>query len=156
VDALESYAVPRIRRPLLALIVLVVAVAIGYGVNAIGSDNGPGSGPTTHTTTAQATTQATTHASGLTALSSLPTQVQDTVALIRRGGPYPYPRNDGVVFHNNEHLLPSKKDGYYHEYTVTTPGSPDRGTRRIITGSQGEYYYTGDHYEHFDKIDITR
>jgi ribonuclease T1 len=152
VDALESYAVPRIRRPLLALIVLVVAVAIGYGVNAIGSDNGPGSGPTTHTTT----TQATTHASGLTALSSLPTQAQDTVALIRRGGPYPYPRNDGVVFHNNEHLLPSKNDGYYHEYTVTTPGSPDRGTRRIITGSQGEYYYTGDHYEHFVKIDITR
>jgi ribonuclease T1 len=137
--------VPRIRRPLLALIALVAAVAIGYGVNAISSDDSPD--PTTHTTAP---------ATALTPLSSLPKQAQDMVALIKRGGPFPYPRNDGVVFHNNEHLLPSERDGYYHEYTVPTPGSSDRGARRIINGSSGEYYYTGDHYEHFVKVDTTR
>jgi ribonuclease T1 len=136
--------VPRVRRPLLALIALVLALAIGYGVNAARSGHDPKPGPSA----------TATHSS--TPLSSLPAQARQTVGLIDKGGPFPYPHNDGVVFHNNEHLLPSKKDGYYHEYTVTTPGSPDRGTRRIITGSQGEYYYTGDHYEHFDKIDITR
>jgi hypothetical protein len=35
-------AVPRVRRPLLALIVLLVAVAIGYAVDALsGGDSGP-------------------------------------------------------------------------------------------------------------------
>ncbi|MEO8888858.1 MAG: ribonuclease domain-containing protein [Jatrophihabitantaceae bacterium] len=135
----------RIRRPLLALIALVLALAIGYGVNAAGSDHKPG--PSTHTSAPPDSS---------TSLSSLPRQARDTVALIKRGGPFPYPRNDGVVFHNDEHRLPAEREGYYHEYTVPTPGSADRGTRRIITGAGGEYYYTGDHYEHFARIDVTR
>lgn len=142
----------RIRRPLLALIGLLVAVAIGYAVNAAGSNDNPH--PATHTSTPA--TYPSSPATGLTPLSSLPRQAQDTVALIRRGGPFPYPRNDGVVFHNNEHQLPAERDGYYHEYTVPTPGSTDRGTRRVITGAKGEYYYTGDHYEHFVEVDISR
>ncbi|GAA1101063.1 ribonuclease [Tsukamurella strandjordii] len=88
------------------------------------------------------------------ALSSLPSQAADTVDLIHQGGPFPYPRNDGVVFQNREGILPAKASGYYHEYTVPTPGSSTRGARRIVTGgtpltSPPNWYYTGDHYSSF-------
>src|ERR671930_1524210 len=85
-------------------------------------------------------------------LSSLPPEATDTEELIDQGGPYPYPQ-DGTVFSNREALLPDCASGYYHEYTVVTPGSPDRGARRIVTGSGGEHFYTGDHYASFDLID---
>jgi ribonuclease T1 len=71
--------------------------------------------------------------------------------LIAAGGPFPY-RQDGIVFQNREGLLPRRPAGYYHEYTVDTPGSPDRGPRRIIAGSQGERYYTDDHYASFKRV----
>jgi ribonuclease T1 len=77
--------------------------------------------------------------------------IQQTLALIDAGGPFPY-RQDGTVFSNREHLLPPEAHGYYHEYTVPTPGSPDRGARRIVMGSQGEAYYTDDHYRSFWRI----
>lgn len=77
--------------------------------------------------------------------------IQQTLALIDAGGPFPY-RQDGTVFSNREHLLPAEAHGYYHEYTVPTPGSPDRGARRIVMGSQGEAYYTDDHYRSFWRI----
>nr|WP_157647617.1 ribonuclease domain-containing protein [Actinomycetospora chiangmaiensis] len=89
------------------------------------------------------------------ALSALPSQVTDTVRLVRRGGPYPSGR-DGIVFGNRERLLPAQPSGYYHEYTVPTPGSSDRGARRIVTGSRGEYYYSGDHYGSFVVVDVSR
>jgi ribonuclease T1 len=90
------------------------------------------------------------------ALSALPAQAADTWKLIEKGGPYPYPRNDDVVFENREKRLPGKKSGYYHEYTVKTPGSADRGARRLITGQARELYYTGDHYASFVVVDPAR
>jgi guanyl-specific ribonuclease Sa len=90
------------------------------------------------------------------ALSELPKQAADTWALIKSGGPFPYPRNDGTTFLNREKLLPATKSGYYREYTVPTPGSPDRGARRLITGDGKELFYTGDHYESFVAVDPTR
>jgi ribonuclease T1 len=91
--------------------------------------------------------------SGLPTISfdRLPTQAQETLDLIQRGGPFPY-RQDGGVFQNRERRLPSKPNGYYHEYTVVTPGSPDRGARRIIAGEKGERYYTDDHYDSFKQV----
>jgi len=85
--------------------------------------------------------------------SDLPDQAYDTLDLIAWGGPFPYPQ-DGEVFQNREGILPQQTLGYYHEYTVETPGSDDRGARRIVTG-QGfeEDYYTSDHYASFDLID---
>ena len=77
--------------------------------------------------------------------------IQQTLALIDAGGPFPY-RQDGSVFSNREHLLPAEAHGYYHEYTVPTPGAPDRGARRIVMGSAGEAYYTDDHYRSFWRI----
>ncbi|SDJ58889.1 ribonuclease domain-containing protein [Streptomyces indicus] len=85
--------------------------------------------------------------------SALPSQAHDTLDLIEAGGPYPYPQ-DGTVFQNREGLLPRQTSGYYHEYTVETPGSDDRGARRIVTGEEHqEDYYTADHYASFDLVD---
>ncbi|WP_030769710.1 ribonuclease domain-containing protein [Streptomyces sp. NRRL F-2664] len=81
----------------------------------------------------------------------LPRQARDVLALIDRGGPYPY-RQDGAVFGNFEKALPRQKRGYYHEFTVRTPGERDRGARRIVTGGGGEFYYTDDHYETFKAV----
>ena len=89
--------------------------------------------------------------SGEIALDKLPPEAVRTVALIRAGGPYPYPR-DGAVFHNREGLLPKREQGYYREYTVKTPGARDRGARRIVSGRAGDLYYTDDHYRSFRRI----
>ncbi|MFG2193507.1 ribonuclease domain-containing protein [Streptomyces sp. NPDC048639] len=87
--------------------------------------------------------------------SKLPKEANETLDLIEKGGPYPYPEDDGV-FSNREGVLPDQKSGYYHEYTVETPGSPDRGARRIVTGEKDkEDYYTADHYESFDLVDYS-
>lgn len=85
------------------------------------------------------------------ARAALPVEAQQTFQLIERGGPFPY-RRDGVVFGNFEKRLPPRGRGYYHEYTVPTPGRHDRGARRIIAGQVGEAYYTDDHYRSFRRI----
>jgi ribonuclease T1 len=84
-------------------------------------------------------------------VDELPREAWKTLALIEAGGPFPY-RKDGVVFQNRERLLPKQPQGYYHEYTVITPGENDRGARRIITGENDEFYYTDDHYASFYRI----
>jgi ribonuclease T1 len=84
-------------------------------------------------------------------LADLPKEGRDTLVVIKQGGPFPYKR-DGVVFGNFERRLPEKERGYYREYTVPTPGSRNRGARRIITGRGGEYYYTDDHYQTFHHV----
>jgi ribonuclease T1 len=96
----------------------------------------------------------------VTLSSDLPPEAQHTLRLIQRGGPFPYPRKDGNTFGNFEKRLPPQTRGYYREYTVPTPGSRDRGARRIIAGegrtgdvaTSGEYYYTDDHYRSFRRI----
>ena len=84
-------------------------------------------------------------------LADLPEEARETVALIKKGGPFPY-NKDGAVFGNFERRLPVKQRGYYHEYTVPTPRSRDRGARRIVTGRGEEYYYSDDHYKSFRRI----
>jgi ribonuclease T1 len=85
---------------------------------------------------------------GVVTVQELPPEARTTLDLIDSNGPFPYSR-DGTVFHNYEGLLPRKPDRYYHEYTVVTPGSSDRGARRIIAGQCEERYYTDDHYNSF-------
>ncbi|MGQ0842438.1 ribonuclease domain-containing protein [Actinokineospora sp.] len=89
-------------------------------------------------------------------LSELPEEAARTWRLVERGGPFPYPRNDGTTFQNREKLLPEQKSGYYREYTVPTPDSPDRGARRLVTGAAREVFYTGDHYASFVVVDLAR
>jgi ribonuclease T1 len=83
--------------------------------------------------------------------TELPPEARVVLKLIKNGGPFPY-RKDGTTFGNREKLLPLRKKGYYKEYTVKTPGRRDRGPRRIVAGSGGEYYYTNDHYRSFKLI----
>lgn len=86
----------------------------------------------------------------------LPPEAHRTIALIQRGGPYPYRQDDGV-FGNREGRLPKKPRGWYREYTVDTPGVGHRGARRIVTGGRPprEWYYTDDHYDSFRRFDDT-
>ena len=85
----------------------------------------------------------------------LPKEAREVLKQIRSGGPFAYER-DGVVFGNREGLLPRQARGYYHEYTVPTPGARNRGARRIVCGgppkSPDACYYTADHYNSFARI----
>jgi ribonuclease T1 len=89
------------------------------------------------------------------AAAALPKEARATLERIHQGGPFPYSR-DGVVFGNREHILPAQPRGYYHEYTVPTPGVRTRGARRIVCGgdvtSVSECYYSDDHYQTFQRI----
>jgi guanyl-specific ribonuclease Sa len=119
------------RRITLALIGLVVLVVVGWFVrDAVGTHDAMATKP----------------------LSALPAEATSTWKLIQKGGPFKSAR-DGVVFENREKLLPAKPASYYHEYTVTTPGSDDRGARRLIYGQAKELYYTEDHYVSFVVVD---
>jgi ribonuclease T1 len=85
-------------------------------------------------------------------VAQLPPEARATLALIKQNGPFPHAR-DGIVFGNREGLLPGQPRGYYREYTVPTPGSRDRGARRIVSGGRGgEYWYSADHYRSFKRI----
>jgi ribonuclease T1 len=89
----------------------------------------------------------------------LPPEARETLDKIKSGATLSY-RQDGSIFGNREGFLPRKYHGYYTEYTVITPGSRDRGARRIIAGAgkernpslSGEYYYSDDHYQSFKRI----
>ena len=87
----------------------------------------------------------------------LPPEAHAVLDAIADGGPYEY-RQDGGVFQNREGLLPRQPRGYYREFTVETPRSPDRGARRIVTGGDPpvEYFYTDDHYRSFRRFQLER
>jgi ribonuclease T1 len=126
---------------------ILVAAALVVGCSAV-SDTEAGS-----QTAATVGHAGTDPESGLPWISrsDLPTEALDTLAEIATGPPYQYDR-DGVIFENREGLLPEQERGYYEEFTVETPGSADRGARRIIWGLQDELYYTDDHYQSFERI----
>ena len=83
-------------------------------------------------------------------------QIDQTLALIQQGGPFPYPDKDGTTFYNREGQLPAQSQGYYREYTVPTPGVSHRGARRIVTGGHPPtiYYLTVDHYDSFRQLQV--
>ncbi|MFD0668167.1 ribonuclease domain-containing protein [Ramlibacter sp. MAHUQ-53] len=91
----------------------------------------------------------------IVSLAELPRQGRETYERIRQGGPFPFEK-DGTVFFNREKQLPPAARGYWREYTVVTPGSRDRGARRIVCGGPPRIpdacYYTADHYASFRKI----
>ena len=125
----------RKKSPLAALAV-VIAVAIVAWWNS-GSDSAPKERPSQQRTDVRNDEQA---------------QLDATLALIDRGGPFSY-RQDGATFGNRERRLPQQPNGYYREYTVPTPGAKNRGARRVVKGRNGETWYTRDHYRTFIRLD---
>lgn len=148
--ATSSARRPR-RNTTIALITLVAAVFAACAAP-ISSGAPSATRPVTPVRTLQpaSTLPAVDPESGLSvvALADLPPEATETVALIEAGGPFPY-EQDGAVFENREGLLPAREPGFYREYTVVTPGSDDRGARRIVAGADGEMYWTADHYDSF-------
>ncbi|MGH8233580.1 MAG: ribonuclease domain-containing protein [Rhodanobacteraceae bacterium] len=140
-------------RTLLPLIIL--AVLIGY----LYTHRNPAPTPTAPPPIATLPGQPAASAESASKASQLPDfltpEARTTLALIANGGPFPH-RQDGEVFGNYEHLLPEEPRGYYHEYTVETPGVRNRGARRIITGGNPPvvYYYTDDHYRSFRRFTV--
>jgi guanyl-specific ribonuclease Sa len=141
--------VSRRRFALVALCVVIVVVVGGWALLRTQSSNPVTTKPDTSTAT---------DGVPICPLATLPPEVADTVRVIQSHGPFPFPRNDGVIFGNREGHLPDHTKGYYHEYTVITPGARNRSTRRIITGgapvtNPRQYFYTGDHYDSFCLVD---
>jgi ribonuclease T1 len=160
------------QRSIVGLVVALVTAALVWWTQSGGST--PGSDPSAQGSPTTSATVSPTHdytetntassepgqqpagtdpVSGLplVALAQLPPEAADTVDLIDAGGPFPEDE-DGSTFENREELLPEEPPGYYAEYTVPTPGSDDRGARRIVAGDEGELYWTGDHYRSFERI----
>lgn len=131
-------------KPLILFLAIVIAAMVWRQTSTPVATSGPG---------------ATSASLGTTASMPdfLPPEARTTLDLIARGGPFPHSQ-DGVVFGNYEHLLPAQPRGYYHEYTVETPGASTRGTRRIITGGTPPdiYYYTDDHYRSFRSFKVNQ
>ena len=126
-----------VRRLGLASLIALSAVAVG-GVQAKGVMN------------------PATEGAAVIALSTLPSEAQQTHRLIYAGGPFRYSK-DGTIFGNRERQLPRRERGYYREYTVPTPGARNRGARRIVCGGTPPThpeacYYTDDHYASFKLI----
>jgi ribonuclease T1 len=150
----------RNRRTLAGLLVAIVAAAVTWYVSGDGGGTTTASqptvtvSPTNDVPTNDVPTNDVDPDSGLSwiAESELPPEALDTLKVIDNGGPYAYPGRDDTTFTNREGLLPDHESGYYREYTVETPGSDDRGARRIIRGDGGELYYTDDHYDSFRRI----
>ena len=135
-----------------AAVVLGVAVILGYVVWAAVRNAAPGTTSQDAATTTKVTTSRTTKASDSKAtvdsetglswieVAALPSQGRAVLALVDKGGPYPYSQ-DGGTFTNAEKLLPLKAKGFYTEYTVKLPSSSDRGPVRIIMGGKGQWYF---------------
>jgi ribonuclease T1 len=143
-------------RSVVAVVGLVVVVGLAL---LVGARSDPGPSPDRPSSSRSASTVRTASDQRdpetgllLVEVRALPRQVQETVALIDRGGPYPY-RQDGATFSNREGLLPPQPKGFYREFTVATTDSEDRGARRVVTGDRGrQYFYTADHYRSFVQI----
>ncbi|MFG2719976.1 ribonuclease domain-containing protein [Streptomyces sp. NPDC048416] len=135
-----------VRLVLAAVLACLAVLLVGCAGKGGAQPDGPGS-------SAPAPASAPGWAKGMATVAAdrLPSEARRTLTLIDKGGPFPYSK-DGVVFGNVEKLLPPHKRGYYHEYTVDTPNSRDRGARRLVTGQSGEFYYTGDHYKTFKAV----
>jgi ribonuclease T1 len=139
----------RYGKALFLLLALILSVLVAFGTGVPSGESSVQAG----TAAASSGLPAVAPKAGVNEIDvrNLPLEAQRLLLLIKKGGPFSYAQ-DGTVFSNREGILPAKYQGYYHEYTVPTPGAKDRGARRIIAGKDGEYYYTNDHYRSFKRI----
>lgn len=135
------------RRISVALVGLIALVIIGWFVRDHSGDTATG--------TLSKVPGAAESGLSVRALTSLSPEVDRTWQPVPETGPYPYPYpgQDGTVFGNREGEPSNGHGDYYHQHTVPTPGSADRGDRRLVTGERPEVYYTSDHDEAFVVVD---
>jgi ribonuclease T1 len=149
-------AVPRLRLLLAALAVVALAIS-GCSTTVVDAPTTNGAAPdivvpTTPSDRATAVPPIVPR-SGLPAIpvGDLPREALAVLDQVEAGGPYEY-RQDGQTFQNRERILPAQPPGFYREFTVETPGSYDRGARRLVVGSDGVVFYTSDHYQSFREV----
>ncbi|MSO79146.1 MAG: ribonuclease N1 [Acidimicrobiia bacterium] len=142
----------RVRPVIVALATLAVAIAATVALHNDSNSNTART-PTPNAPTSDTRGSESTRHSDLPTISvnELPDEAVDVLALIDDDGPFAHSQ-DGAIFQNREGILPSRGSSHYREYTVETPGSSDRGARRIVAGADDERYYTDDHYESFREI----
>ena len=58
----------------------------------------------------------------------------------------------GDNFGNYEEILPVEDGVTYKECDIDTLGAEKRGAKRIVFSSEGDIYYTEDHYESFVQL----
>ena len=138
-------------RPALGLASLLGAVLVGCGPSGASAALTGGHSPGCPAPSADTPGARESHLP-VRALCALPPQAVGLLREIQIGAPTGYSR-DGIIFGNAARLLPRHARGYYHEYTVPTPGSADRGARRLVIGRGWELYYSGDHYRSFVVVD---
>ncbi len=147
------------RKPLLLVVAIVLLVAGLWGMRVVQQPPPPQFAPSLTQGTDVAAAPAALPDAGRKQADPLPAflpeEARQTIALIQRGGPYPH-KQDGSVFGNRERQLPQRPRGYYHEYTVDTPGLNHRGAKRIVTGGAPPeaWYYTDDHYDSFRSFEV--
>ncbi|WP_265089241.1 ribonuclease domain-containing protein [Psychrobacter glacincola] len=134
-------------------LIAIIAVAVYFFAD-LKSSFFADSTPSTSTTLSQNSIEPASTSN--TAAITGDAQIDQTLALIQQGGPFPYPSKDGSTFYNREGKLPAQSQGYYREYTVPTPAVSHRGARRIVTGGHPPtiYYLTLDHYGSFQKLEV--
>ena len=132
-------------------LIAIIAIAVYFFADLKSSFFADG----TQATTISQTSSAPTSRSNTASITG-DAQIDQTIALIQQGGPFPYPNKDGTTFYNREGKLPAQSQGYYREYTVPTPTVSHRGARRIVTGGHPPtiYYLTVDHYDSFQKLQV--
>ncbi|HMS57134.1 MAG TPA: ribonuclease domain-containing protein, partial [Fimbriimonadaceae bacterium] len=75
----------------------------------------------------------------------------DTVEKARKGTARGPGTRGGSPFDNREGRLPK---GKYKEWDLNPPGTAGRGGKRVVTDSDGNAWYTPDHYTTFFRLDL--
>jgi len=117
------------KSPLITLIIVAVLFGINYYQQNVGGSGGP-----------------------------IPDYALETLEIIKTTDKAPQGYVGGRTFQNREKRLPKKdasgKKIKYREWDVHPKiKGKNRGAERLVTGSDGSAYFTGDHYSTFEKIE---
>ena len=141
---------------------IIVGVVLGFFIARQVTTTSPGQGnPATAGPVTQDNRQpentATQNQGGENSNSEIPQKVYDVLKYIRANHHALDGYVGGRVFTNREKIVPQADDQRnlidYQEWDVNPKvEGQNRGTERILTGSDGRAWYTNDHYQSFKEI----